>query len=465
MSGLQETVAGAAQYRQKMARKAGLASFAGTTVEWYDFYAYGTASALVFGKIFFPAEDQAVGTLAAFATFWVGFLARPLGGVIFGHIGDKLGRKKALVTTLLMMGVCTTAVGLLPTYAQVGGWAAVILVLLRLVQGIAMGGEWGGAVVLAAEHAPKGKGIIYGAFAQQGSPMGNLLSTLVWLAVAQLPDEDFMTWGWRVPFLLSAVLVGIGLFIRLSIEESPAMRALMETKTVAKAPLREVLRNSKGIVALGIGACVIAVSATYFKGTFALAWAVEEGLFTRQNFLSIVTISLVVQFLVQPFGAVLASKLTLRKAVLLMLLPELLVLPMMFTMIGTGDYMLAVIGMALATIPHSMYYAALAGILAKSFPPNVRYTGISLSYQLSSTIFAGTAPMMGQFLFNATGSIMAVIVLAVVHVVITIVSVLGLLSRSRSLGSDYGSADSFSTQDTSVDPAAAEVRQSVSVKG
>lgn len=464
MSGLQETVAGAAQYRQKMARKAGLASFAGTTVEWYDFYAYGTASALVFGKIFFPAQDQAVGTLAAFATFWVGFLARPLGGVIFGHIGDKLGRKKALVTTLIMMGICTTAVGLLPTYAQVGGWAAVILVLLRLVQGIAMGGEWGGAVVLAAEHAPKGKGIIYGAFAQQGSPMGNLLSTLVWLAVAQLPDEAFMTWGWRIPFLLSAVLVAIGLFIRLSIEESPAMRALMETKTVAKAPLREVLRNSKGIVALGIGACVIAVSATYFKGTFALAWAVEEGLFTRQNFLSIVTISLVVQFLVQPFGAVIASKLTLRKAVLLMLLPELLVLPMMFTMIGTGDYMLAVIGMALATIPHSMYYAALAGILAKSFPPNIRYTGISLSYQLSSTIFAGTAPMMGQYLFNATGSIISVIVLSVVHVVITIVSVLGLLSRSRSLGADYGSADSFSTEDTPSGPAAAEARQDLSLK-
>jgi MFS family permease len=453
VSELQKTEVGGAKYRQKMARKAGIASFAGTTVEWYDFYAYGTASALVFGKIFFPSEDQAVGTLAAFATFWVGFLARPLGGIVFGHIGDKLGRKKALVTTLLMMGICTTAVGLLPTYAQIGGWAAVILVALRLVQGIAMGGEWGGAVVLAAEHAPKGKGIIYGAFAQQGSPMGNLLSTLVWLAVAQLPDEDFVTWGWRIPFLLSAVLVGIGLFIRLSIEESPAMRALMESKTVVKAPLREVLRNSKGIVLLGIGACVIAVSATYFKGTFALAWAVDEGLFTRQNFLSIVTISLVVQFLVQPFGAVLASKLTLRKAVLLMLLPELLVLPMMFMMIGTGDYLLAVIGMALATIPHSMYYAALAGILAKSFPPNIRYTGISLSYQLSSTVFAGTAPMMGQYLFNVTGSIMAVIVLAVVHVVITVVSVLGLLSRSRSLGSDYGSADSFSTHN---EPAAAE---------
>jgi MFS family permease len=464
VSGLQKTESGTAQLRQKMARKAGLASFAGTTVEWYDFYAYGTASALVFGKIFFPAQDQAVGTLAAFATFWVGFLARPLGGIIFGHIGDKLGRKKALVTTLLMMGICTTAVGLLPTYAQIGGWAAVMLVALRLIQGVAMGGEWGGAVVLAAEHAPKGKGILYGAFAQQGSPMGNLLSTLVWLMVAQLPDEDFTTWGWRVPFLLSAVLVGIGLFVRLSIEESPAMRALMETKTVAKAPLREVLRKSKGIVALGIGACVIAVSATYFKGTFALAWVVDEGLFTRTSFLSIVTISLVVQFIVQPFGALIASKLTLRTAVLLMLVPELLVLPMMFMMIGTGDYMLAAIGMALATIPHSMYYAALAGILAKSFPPNIRYTGISLSYQLSSTVFAGTAPMMGQYLLNTTGSILSVIVLAVVHIVITIASVLGLLSRSRSLGADYGSADSFATESEKTPAAGTEADRSPSLQ-
>lgn len=432
--------------RRRMAKKAGLASFAGTTVEWYDFYAYGTASALVFGQIFFPASDAAVGTLAAFATFWVGFLARPLGGVVFGHFGDKFGRKKALVTTLVMMGVCTTAVGLLPTYNQIGMWAAVILVALRLVQGIAMGGEWGGAVVLAAEHAPKGKGILYGAFAQQGSPAGNLLSTLVWLAVAQLPDEQFLSWGWRIPFLLSAILVGIGLFVRLSIEESPAMKQLMVTKTVAKTPLSEVLRNSKGIVALGIGACIIAVSATYFKGTFALAWAVDSGLFDRSTFLTIVTISLVVQFCVQPFGAVIASKMDLRKAVLLLLVPELVFLPLMFILIGTGDYLLAVVGMAVATIPHSMYYAALAGILAKSFPPNIRYTGISLSYQLSSTLFAGTAPMMGQYLLNASGSIYAVVALALVHVVLTIVCVMGLLSRSSKLGSEYGSSDSFSTE-------------------
>ncbi|MCC3295822.1 MHS family MFS transporter [Arthrobacter sp. zg-Y411] len=454
-----QTPAVDAETRTRMAKKAGFASFAGTTVEWYDFYAYGTASALVFGQIFFPAEDAAVGTLAAFATFWVGFLARPLGGVVFGHFGDKFGRKKALVTTLLMMGICTTAVGLLPTYGQIGMWAAVILVFLRLIQGIAMGGEWGGAVVLAAEHAPKGKGIIYGAFAQQGSPMGNLLSTLVWLAVAQLPDEQFLSWGWRIPFLLSAVLVGIGLFIRLSIEESPAMKEMMVTKTVAKTPFTEVLRHSKGIVVLGIGACIIAVSATYFKGTFALAWAVDSGLFDRSTFLTIVTIALVVQFCVQPFGAVIASKMDLRKAVLLLLVPELVFMPLMFIMIGTGNYLLAVVGMAVATIPHSMYYAALAGILAKSFPPNIRYTGISLSYQLSSTLFAGTAPMMGQYLLNVSGSILAVVALALVHVGLTIGCVLGLLARSRNMGDGYASSDSFSTQDELPDAAGQDARK------
>lgn len=429
--------------RQKMARKAGIASFAGTTVEWYDFYAYGTASALVLGRLFFPNSDPAVGTLAAFASFWVGFLARPLGGIIFGHYGDKFGRKNALVATMLMMGICTTAVGLLPTYAQIGIWATILLVFMRLIQGIAMGGEWGGAVVLASEHAPKGKGILYGAFAQQGSPMGNLLSTVVWMIVALLPDEHFFTWGWRLPFLLSALLVVIGLMIRLSIEESPIMKEMMVTKKVVKTPLGELLRRHKTIIALGIGACIIGVAATYFKGTFALSWAVEGGVFDRSTFLTIVTISLVVQFIVQPFGAVIATKMNLKKAVLILLVPELFVLPLMFPLIGTGNFWLAALGMAIATIPHSMYYAAMAGILAKSFPANIRYTGISLSYQLSSTIFAGTTPMIGQWLLNISGSVIPVIALSVVYVLLTIVSAVVLLTKSEHFAKEYSESDSF----------------------
>lgn len=215
------------------------------------------------GKLFFPSADAATGTLAAFATFWVGFLARPIGGVVFGHLGDRFGRKKALVTTMIMMGLCTTAIGLLPTYSQIGFWAAALLVLMRLIQGVAMGGEWGGAVVLASEHAPKGKGILYGAWAQQGSPAGNLLATVMWMLVALLPDSAFFAWGWRIPFLLSAALVAIGLVIRLSIEESPVMKELMTEKKVVRTPIGELLRSHKMITVLAVGAGVIAIAATY----------------------------------------------------------------------------------------------------------------------------------------------------------------------------------------------------------
>lgn len=433
--------------RARMARRAGIASFAGTTVEWYDFYAYSTASALVLGKLFFPNADPAVGTLSAFATFWVGFLARPIGGAIFGHMGDRFGRKNALVTTMLMMGVCTTAIGVLPTYADIGITATILLILSRLVQGIAMGGEWGGAVVLASEHAPKGRALIYGAWAQQGSPAGNLLATSMWLVVATLPDDAFFSWGWRVPFLISAILVAVGLIIRMRIEESPVMKELMAEQAAKpaerKVPISEIFRNHKTVLALGIGAGVIAISATYFKGTFALNWAVSEQLFERETFLTIVTIALVVQFLVQPFGAVLASKISISRAVIIMLVPELFIMPIMFPLIGTGDFAIAALGMSLATIPHSMYYAALAGILAKSFPAEIRYTGISLAYQLCSTFFAGTAPMAGQWLLTATGSIASVIVLAVVYVAITLVCALLLIVRSRHLATNYRQSDSF----------------------
>lgn len=432
-----------ASVRQKMARKAGIASFAGTTVEWYDFYVYSTASALVLGPLFFPNDDPLIGQMVAFASFWVGFLARPIGGVIFGHFGDKYGRKNALIVTMLLMGICTTAVGLLPTQAQIGVTAPILLILMRLTQGIAMGGEWGGAVVLASEHAPKGKGILYGAFPQQGSPMGNLLATVMWMIVSTLPDEQFFSWGWRIPFLLSAILVVIGLFIRLSIEESPVMKEMMVQKTVTKTPLAEIMRRHKAVVALGIGACIIGVAAIYFKGTLALSWAVDQGLFERDVFLSMLTIAIIVQFITQPFGAVLATKMSLKKTVLVLLIPELFMLPVMFPMIATGNYWLAVLGISIATIPHSMYYAAMAGILAKSFPASIRYTGISLSYQLSSSIFGGTVPMIGIFLLRATGSIWSIILMALVYVALTIFSVLALIRRSHDMAAAYSEADSF----------------------
>ncbi|MDE1184798.1 MFS transporter [Paraburkholderia sp.] len=421
----------ALETQHRNARKAGIASFVGTTIEWYDFYAYSTAAALVLGKIFFPTTSALAGTLAAFATFWVGFLARPIGGIIFGHMGDKVGRKKTLIITLMLMGCCTTGMGLLPTYNQVGLVAPVLLILLRLLQGIAMGGEWGGAVVLSSEHAPKGKEIFYSAFAQQGSPAGNLLATVAFLLISMLPDHEFMTWGWRVPFLFSAALVAVGMIIRMSVEESPAMQALKDTNKVEKLPIAEVFRSHKGLVAMGVGACVIALSATYFKTTFALSWAVTSIGFDRTQFLGVITFAIIVQLFVQPFGAVLASKIDLKKAVIYMLVPEIIALPLMFSLISTGSTKLAMVGMALASIPHSLYYAAMAGILAKSFPVQVRYTGISLSYQICGMLFAGTTPILGQYLLGATGTILSVVALGVVHVLITLFCALGLVTRMR----------------------------------
>jgi len=412
------------------ARKAGITAFVGTTVEWFDFYIYGSAAALVLGDIFFPRMDGALATLAAFATFWVGFLARPLGGVIFGHLGDKYGRKKSLIATLLIMGFSTIAIGFLPGYATIGIAAPILLILLRMLQGVAVGGEWGGAVLIATEYAPPGKKILYGAFAQQGSPVGNLLATLAFLGVTQLSDEAFSTWGWRLPFIASAVLIIVGLFIRLRLKETPEMTALLESKRTSGLPISEVLRNHRRIVALGVGAVTAGVAVTYVKTTFALSWATTELDFDRSDFLLVISIALVVQVLFQPLGAVLATRLDLKKAVVIMLVPELVLLPLMFLMINTGSMALAIIGMSLATLPHAMYYSAVAGILAQVFPAEVRYTGISLSYQLCTTIFAGTAPLVSQFLLNRTGSIISVVALGLGYVVISLVCVLALIART-----------------------------------
>ncbi|MCX5417469.1 MFS transporter [Streptomyces sp. NBC_00059] len=419
-----------ARERTKAANRAGFGAFIGSTIEWFDFYIYGTAAALVFDKVFFPELEGPIGTLVAFATFWVGFLARPLGGIIFGHYGDRLGRKKTLVITLLMMGISTTAIGLLPGYASIGIAAPILLVCIRMIQGIGLGGEWGGSVLIASEHAPKGKSVLYGAFAQQGSPVGNTLSTVSFLAISQLPDDAFVSWGWRVPFLASAALVMVGLLVRLKVAESPAMAKIIEKKEVVKLPLTEVLRSHPMLIVLGIGACTIGLSATYFKSTFALSWATTSLDFDRSSFLTIILVANITQIIVQPFGAVMATKMkSWSRAVLVMLVPELILMPVMFVLINTENYGLAMLGVSVATIPHCLYYAALAGMLASRFPAHLRYTGISLCYQLCGTLLGGTTPIIGQFLLNRTGSITAVIAYAVFQVALTLGCMLLLLKR------------------------------------
>ena len=437
------------EYNTKQARKAGITAFVGTTIEWFDFYIYGTASALVLGPLFFPDASPAVGTLAAFTTFAVGFVARPVGGVVFGHFGDKFGRKNAVIITLALMGLGTVGVGLLPTYSQIGIWAPILLVALRVLQGIAMGGEWGGAVLIATEFAPPKKKVLYGAFAQQGSPVGNLLATLAFLGLTLMSDSVFESWGWRLPFLGSAALVIVALYIRLHISETPEMKKAVAAQERTRMPLVEVLRSHPVELALGVGAVVAGVAITYVKTTFALSWATTDLGFERSDFLLVITVALVAQALVQPFGAVLATRIDPSKAVRWMLLPEIVLLPLMFVLVQTGSVPLAILGMVLATASHAMYYAALAGILAQVFPTNVRYTGISLSYQLSTAVFAGTAPMVSQYLLTRTNSIWPVVALGLVYVVLSLVCMTALLRRSALHGQGLESTSSSNMTDAS----------------
>lgn len=289
--------------------RAATAAFVGTMIEWYDFYIYATAAALVFGPLFFPGGDPFLSTLASFGTFAVGFFARPLGGIVFGHWGDRIGRKQALMITLMMMGVATIGIGLLPTYATAGAIAPVLLVLLRVVQGIAVGGEWGGAVLMAGEHAPKGRRTFFASFAQLGSPAGLILSLLAFRAVTSMEHEVFMDWGWRLPFLASAALLLVGVAIRLGVNESPEFAQVQAQRKTARLPLAEVWRTARVPVLLCIGANTIGIAGVYFTNTFMIAYTTQYLSLPRTLILDCLFAVAIIQFLAQPLAAWLAEKL------------------------------------------------------------------------------------------------------------------------------------------------------------
>jgi MFS family permease len=413
-----------------MARKAGVAAFVGTTIEWYDFYIYGTASALVFGPLFFSNSDPAVATLLSFATFAVGFLTRPLGGVVFGHLGDRIGRKRALILTLVLMGITTFGVGLLPTYAAIGAAAPILLIVLRLLQGLAVGGEWGGAVLIATEHTTKDRGYLFGAFAQQGSPAGRILATLAFLGVTGLlPEGALLDWAWRVPFLFSAVLVIVGLVIRLSLEESPEMERLHKENATVKVPVLELFRSNSRELMLGVFGILCVFVVVYARDTFALAWATTELDFSSDAFLSIILVASVVQFFVQPFGALLTTRFNVRTLVTVLLGLEIPALALMFVMISTGNYWLAMAGAVMATIPDVMFYSVMAGMLAQAFPARVRYTGISVTYGLSGAL-CGTTPLILQWLLDSSGTIVLPVLFGVVTTAISLFCSRALLGRA-----------------------------------
>ncbi|QEI07171.1 MHS family MFS transporter [Pigmentiphaga aceris] len=383
--------------------RASTAAFVGTMIEWYDFYIYATAAALVFGKIFFPSATGFYGTLAAFGTFAVGFFARPLGGAIFGHIGDKIGRKKSLVITLLMMGVVTVLIGLLPTYASIGFWAPVLLVVLRIVQGIAVGGEWGGAVLMASEHSPdQNKRTFFASFAQLGSPAGLILSMLMFKLVTGLDDEAFLSWGWRVPFLFSAVLLIIGFVIRLSVNESPDFLKEKEAQTKrakpAQVPLWQVLTGAPKLLMLAVGANVLGIAGFYFTNTFMIAYTTQYVGLDRGVILNCLLVVSIMQFFITPLSAYIASRIGNLRFLGFTAFVSMFTPYAMFNLVDRGSLPSITVGVGIAVLFMGAYYAVIAGYVSDRFPTAIRYTGISMAYQLSGAIFGGLTPLLGTIL-------------------------------------------------------------------
>ena len=393
-----ETPAAPSQEHQKIVKVA-LASLIGTSIEWYDYFLYGTAAALVFNKLFFPNFDPLVGTILAFATFAVGFIARPIGGIVFGHYGDKIGRKKMLYLTLMIMGIATAIIGMLPTYSSIGVWAPILLVTMRLAQGFGLGGEWGGAVLMAVEHAPANRRGFYGSWPQLGAFIGLLLSTLVFRAVSKLPEADFLSWGWRVPFLASFLLVIVGVWIRMTIAESPVFEKLKEQKQESKMPIIEAITKHPKNILIAMGArfaenglfyifTVFSLTyiSTYLKvprvvGLNGLLWAAFFGIFFCAG-----------------WGA-LSDKLGRRPVYMYGAIAcGVLAFPF-FWMLGTKEPW--IISMAIV-IPvcfgHAAMYGPQASFLSEMFSARVRYSGASLGYQMASIFAGGLSPLVATYL-------------------------------------------------------------------
>jgi MFS family permease len=378
--------------------RAATAAFIGTMIEWYDFYIYATAAALVFGELYFPSGDRFISTMASFATFAVGFFARPLGGIVFGHLGDRIGRKKALMTTLMMMGVATVCVGLLPDYSKVGALAPVLLVVLRVVQGIAVGGEWGGAVLMAGEHAPQGRRTFFASFAQLGSPAGLILSLIAFRAVTSMDKADFMSWGWRLPFLASAVLLIVGIVIRLGVNESPEFERVKESNRTAKLPIAEVVQSAWGLVLLCIGANTIGIAGVYFTNTFMIAYTTQYVGVTRSLILDCLFAVAIIQFVSQPLAAWCAERIGGARFLKLAALLAMISPYPMFMLVQSGSAVPMVIGIAIAVVCMASFYSVIAGFVSGVFPVRVRYSGISLAYQVCGAIAGGLTPLVGTWL-------------------------------------------------------------------
>ena len=385
-------------------RRAVLASVVGTTIEWYDFFLYGTAAALIFPKLFFPGSDPYIGVLLAFGTQFGGFAARPIGAAIFGHYGDRIGRKATLIATLLIMGIGTALIGLLPTYAAIGVLAPILLTVLRILQGIAVGGEWGGSVLLAMEWGSTKRRGFMASWPQMGVPLGLLLSTFLVQVMSATTGPDFEVWGWRVPFLVSLLLVAVGLYVRLRVLESPEFAAVKERKEVVRLPLTEVLRTQWREVLLSAFVRLSEQAPFYLFITFVLTYGTQHLKLTRGSLLTDTMIAAAVGLVSVPLFGHLSDLIGRRRMYGIGVVCTGLFAFPYFGLLNTREAALVLLAIVLSLVFHDMQYGPQAALIAESFGTNVRYSGAGLGYQLASVIAGGPAPLIAAAILKNTGS-------------------------------------------------------------
>ncbi|MES9524355.1 MFS transporter [Streptomyces capoamus] len=418
------------------------ASLIGTTIEWYDFFLYGSAAALVFNKLFFPGSDPLVGTLLSFLTYAVGFAARPLGALVFGHYGDRLGRKKLLVLSLVLMGGATFAIGLLPTHATVGTAAPVLLTVLRLVQGFALGGEWGGAVLLVSEHGDARRRGFWASWPQTGAPAGQLLATgVLSLLTAVLSDDSFGSWGWRIPFLLSGVLVVVGLWIRLSVDESPVFKEALaragarRAGTEEKLPIVSVLRHHWRDVLVAMGARMAENISYYVITAFILVYATTSAGVSKQTALNAVLIGSAVHFAVIPAWGALSDRVGRRPVYLLGAAGVGLWMFPFFALVDKGSFGYLVLAVTVGLVLHGAMYAPQAAFFAEMFATRMRYSGASIGAQFASVAAGAPAPLIATALLSDYDSSTPIALYVIAAAVLTLVAVgLARETRHRDLG-------------------------------
>ena len=403
-----------AEHRTQL-RKAVIAATVGTTIEWYDFFIYGTAAGLIFPKLFFPNEDPLTGTLASFGTYFIGFVGRPIGAAIFGHYGDRIGRKATLIATLMLMGIATFLVAFVPSYASIGIWGAVILTVLRMLQGIGVGGEWGGSVLISMEWA-RGHGSrgLVASWPQFGVPSGLFLSNLVILVVSSWTGADFPTWGWRIPFFLSIVLIGIGLWIRLGILETPVFQKLVATRKIERTPIIEVFRKQPREIILSALLLMAEQAPFYIFTAFVFAYGVGTLKMPRDLILSAVLVASCVSFITIPLSGHISDRIGRRNMYLIGAAATGLFGFLFFGMLDSAVPSAVFLAIVISLIPHDIQYGPQAALIAEAFTPRLRYSGASLGYQLASVIAGGPAPLIATALFAAyhTGYAIAIYIAA-----------------------------------------------------